>query len=90
MTRDAHGQRVVTIDGTTDHGGTIKTAFDTLLHGGRPVTGEGHWVWCPKCKGDFRILPSPSGRRHMGRTIAHEGTLTECGARLLAAPPLSA
>ena len=83
---DARGRPAIRLNDSTDHGGRVKTAFSNLLSEGRAVTGEGHWVWCPKCNGDFRILPSSSARRHEGRTIAYEGDLTECGARLLASP----
>ncbi|MDP9902508.1 PAAR domain-containing protein [Variovorax ginsengisoli] len=82
--RDEHNRSVIRLADTTDHGGTVKTAFEGLRVHDRPVAGEGCLVWCPRCKGDFAILPSSSGRRHHGRTIAYEGDLTACGARLIA------
>jgi uncharacterized Zn-binding protein involved in type VI secretion len=82
--RDHNKRRVVRLGDSTDHGGTVKTALTGMLVHGVPVAGEGCVVWCPRCKGDFPILPSSSGRRHDGKTIAYEGDATTCGARLVA------
>lgn len=81
--RDETGRPAVRLGDITDHGGRVKTALDGVLARGLPVAGEGCLVSCPRCGGDFRILRAVSGRSHMGRTIAYEGDLTECGARLL-------
>jgi uncharacterized Zn-binding protein involved in type VI secretion len=81
--RDETGRPAVRLGDSTDHGGRVKTALDNVLALGVPVAGEGCIVSCPRCRGDFRILRAASGRSHMGRTIAYEGDLTECGARLL-------
>jgi len=80
--RDASNRPVVRLGDPTDHGGEVITALDFQVQG-RPVTAEDCWTRCPRCAGEFRILPGPSGRRHLGRTIAFEGDLTECGARLV-------
>lgn len=80
---DAARRGVIRLGDSTDHGGQVKSAFDGLMALGRPVAGEGCVVWCPKCKGEFAILPAPSGRRHHGKTLAYDMDLTACGARLL-------
>ena len=80
--RDADGRAAIRLGDRTDHGGEVKTAFEGLKVHGVPVSGEDCIAWCPKCRGDFRLLPS-SSRRHMGKAIAYEGDLTECGARLI-------
>ena len=81
--RDENQRLAVRLGDGTDHGGTVKTALDKMLVLGIPVAGEGCIVSCPRCGGDYRILPSPSGRRHLERTIAYDHDVTECGARLL-------
>lgn len=81
--RNADNRRVVRLGDPTDHGGKVTTALDGMLADGVPVTAEGCLAWCPKCKGDFRILATPGGRQHKGKTIAYENDLTACGARLI-------
>jgi uncharacterized Zn-binding protein involved in type VI secretion len=81
--RDENQRLAIRLGDRTDHGGTVRTAFDKMLVLGIPVAGEGCIVSCPRCGGDYRILRSPSGRRHQGRTIAYDHDVTECGARLL-------
>lgn len=55
---------------------------------GKPISGVGHLVACPQCKGTFPILPDVLGRRipHAidGRNTAVEGMRTACGATLIA------
>ncbi|WP_219211122.1 PAAR domain-containing protein [Variovorax boronicumulans] len=87
--KDANNRRAIRLGDPTDHGGEVKTALTSILVRGLPVAAEGCLVTCPRCGGDFRILPSasPSPRRHLGQTIAFEDDLTECGARLLSTLP---
>jgi len=80
--RDANGRAVIRLDDPTDHGGEVKTAFAGLLALGKPVAGEGCVASCPRCGGDFKIVPS-SSRRHLGKQVAYEGDVTECGATLI-------
>ena len=82
--RNANGEAVIRLGDLTDHGGEVRTALTGMKVHGVPVAGEGCIAWCPKCKGDFRLLPAPGGKRHMGKSLAYEGDLTECGARLIA------
>ena len=80
--RDASGRAVIRLGDPTDHQGEVKTAFNGLTVRGVPVSGEDCMAWCPKCNGEFRLIPS-GPRRHMGKAIAYEGDLTECGAKLI-------
>ena len=86
--RDPQGRRVIRLGDTTDHRGTVKTALQNLKVQGIAAAGAGNLVYCPRCKGDFRIIPRDGeGRRHHGVLLAHEGDLTECGAVLIASLP---
>jgi uncharacterized Zn-binding protein involved in type VI secretion len=73
---------------TTSHGGRVLEGSATYTLFGRPVSGVGHMVMCPQCKGVFPILPDTLGRRvpHQiaGRDTAVEGMRTACGATLIA------
>ncbi|APW38291.1 hypothetical protein RD110_14745 [Rhodoferax koreense] len=80
--RDADNRRVVRLGDPTDHHGNVITALDFIVQG-IAVAAEDCMTWFPKCKGSFRILTLRVGRKHMGKTIAYEGDLTECGARLI-------
>ena len=80
--RDALGRGVIRLGDPTDHGGKVTTAFRELGVLGIAVAGESCLAWCPRCQGEFRLIPS-AGRRHHGRSIAYDGDLTECGARLI-------
>lgn len=80
--RDSTGRCVVRLGDPTDHEGEVITALDFVVQG-IPVTAEDCMTWCPRCKGHFKIIASRRERRHMGKTIAYEGDLTDCGARLI-------
>ena len=82
--RNAQGRAVIRLGDTTDHGGVVKTSLAAMKVHGIAVAGEDCIAWCPKCKGNFRLLPPLGGMRHMGKALAHDGDLTECGARLIA------
>jgi uncharacterized Zn-binding protein involved in type VI secretion len=80
--RNENGQGVIRLGDETDHGGEVRTALAGLKAMGVLVSGEDCVAWCPKCKGEFRLIPS-GPRRHMGKLLAYDGDLTECGARLI-------
>ena len=82
--RNAQGRTVVRLGDMTDHGGVVKTALRGMKAHGIEVAGEGCVAWGPKCNGNFRLLPTPGAKRHVGKTLAYDGDLTECGARLIA------
>jgi uncharacterized Zn-binding protein involved in type VI secretion len=73
---------------TTSHGGKVIEGSPTDKIDGRCISGVGHRVACPRCKGVFPILPDLLGRRYPhrmnGRDTAVEGMRTACGAVLIA------
>lgn len=73
---------------TTSHGGKVLEGNPTATLEGRPISGVGHMVACPQCKGTFPILPDLLGRRYPhvidGRNTAVAGMRTACGATLIA------
>ena len=80
--RDKLGRGVIRLGDPTDHGGKVTTSFDELRVLGLPVAGEGSLAWCPRCSGEFRLLPGAACRHH-GKAIAFDGDPTACGARLI-------
>ncbi|NIE85352.1 MULTISPECIES: PAAR domain-containing protein [unclassified Burkholderia] len=81
--RDENGRGVVRLHDKTTHGGEVITASDDLTALGVPVALEGHLTECPKCGGQFRIVPQGNTRRHHGARVAFHDDLTECGAQLI-------
>ena len=69
---------------STSHGGKVISASTLFVLHGIAVAQEGDMTHCPKCKGDFPILPSPGSSTSHGKTLAFEGTQTACGASLIA------
>jgi len=73
---------------TTSHGGKVLEGNPRSTIEGKPISGVGHKVFCPLCKGDFPILPDLLGRIYPhvidGRNTAVEGMRTACGAVLVA------
>ncbi len=57
---------------------------DTITVHGIAVALEGDMTHCPKCKGEFAILPSGEGKKNLGRWVAYADTKTACGAELIA------
>ncbi|ONJ27328.1 PAAR domain-containing protein [Burkholderia cenocepacia] len=45
---------------TTDHGGTVLDGFGLSNLNGRPASGVGHMVLCPKCQGTYPIVQGSS------------------------------
>lgn len=79
---------IICVGDTTSHGGNVLEGNPTATLDGRPISGVGHMVACPQCKGKFPILPDLLGRRYPhivdGRDTAVEGMRTACGATLIA------
>ncbi|MEX3956887.1 PAAR domain-containing protein [Trinickia sp. EG282A] len=79
---------IICVGDTTSHGGKVLEGNPTATLDGRPISGVGHMVACPQCKGTFPILPDLLGRRYPhvmdGRDTAVEGMRTACGATLIA------
>lgn len=87
--REGHVSRsIICVGDTTSHGGKVLEGSATATLEGKPISGVGHLVACPQCKGTFPILPDVLGRRipHAidGRNTAVEGMRTACGATLIA------
>ncbi|ORT79120.1 hypothetical protein B7G54_37455 [Burkholderia puraquae] len=69
---------------TTDHGGTVLDGFGHSNLNGRPASGVGHMVLCPKCQGAYPIVQGSSQYTIEGRAVALDGMKTACGASLIA------
>lgn len=81
--KDESGRGVIRLHDKTTHGGEVITACDDIKALGIPVALQDDMTWCPKCKGNFRILPENSPRAHHGKSVAYHNDPTECGARLI-------
>ena len=79
---------LILVGDSTSHGGVVLEGADTDTLNGRAIACVGHRVSCPKCKGDFPILPDGSGGHVLpwigGLNVAVEGMQTACGATLIA------
>uniref|UniRef100_E1T7J5 PaaR motif-containing protein n=1 Tax=Burkholderia sp. (strain CCGE1003) TaxID=640512 RepID=E1T7J5_BURSG len=82
------GRSIICVGDTTSHGGKVLEGTPTATLDGKPISGVGHMVACPQCKGTFPILPDLLGRRYPyrinERDTAVEGMRTACGATLIA------
>jgi uncharacterized Zn-binding protein involved in type VI secretion len=74
---------VIWLGDSTSHGGKVISASALMQVHGIAVALEGDMAYCPKCKGDYAILPSGKGKQHLGRWLAYAGTQTACGAVLM-------
>ncbi|MBR8314369.1 PAAR domain-containing protein [Burkholderia dolosa] len=81
--KDENGRGVIRLHDKTTHGGEVITASDDLTALGVLVALKDDLTWCPKCGGQFRIIPQSSTRNHHGTPIAFHDDPTECGARLI-------
>ncbi|MEO6918404.1 MAG: PAAR domain-containing protein [Collimonas sp.] len=81
--KDQHGRGVIRLGDKTSHGGEVITASDNFKVLGIAVALEGHMTICPKCKGQFAILPVNSTRKHHGKAVAYHDDPTACGATLI-------
>ena len=81
---NARYQAAVRLGDDTDHGGKVISVSSRYVLHGIGVALEGDMTHCPKCKGDYAILPTPGAATENGKTLAFEGTGTACGARLIA------
>ncbi|WP_109343369.1 PAAR domain-containing protein [Burkholderia cenocepacia] len=55
---------------TTNHGGTVLDGFGLSNLNGRPASGVGHMVLCPKCQGTYPIVQGSSQYTIEGRAVA--------------------
>lgn len=79
-----HQSAAIRLGDSTSHGGKVISASTLYVLHGIAVAQEGDMTHCPKCKGNFPILPTPSSSVNNGKTLAFEGTPTACGASLIA------
>ncbi|WP_332879775.1 PAAR domain-containing protein [Massilia sp. S19_KUP03_FR1] len=77
------GRAVVRLNDKTDHGGTVISASSGTRVMGRDAALAGDMTFCPKCKGNFPIMPDGAGARHNGRAYAYTNDATACGAKLI-------
>ncbi len=73
----------VVLGDSTTHSGKVISATTGFTAGGLPVAGHGDAVQCP-IHGATSIIASRGGFQSNGKTPAHEGDGTSCGARLVA------
>jgi uncharacterized Zn-binding protein involved in type VI secretion len=60
------GQAVIRLGDKTSHGGEVIAATATITVHSIAVALEGDMTYCPKCKGEFAILPSGEVKRTSG------------------------
>lgn len=78
------GRAVIRIDDKTDHGGTVIAVSSGTIVMGKEAALAGDMSFCPKCKGNFPLMPDGAGARHQGKPYAYDGDMTACGAKLIA------
>lgn len=78
------GKALIRIGDMTTHGGKVLNGFSDYTIQGIPVSGVGHLVACPLCKGVFPIIQGYEGITVNGVLVALEGNVTACGATLIA------
>lgn len=76
--------KMIRMGDTTTHGGIVLEGFAAYLAEGKPVSGVGHKVACPLCKGVFPIAQGNATHQVFGTPLAYEGMMTACGASLIA------
>ncbi|UOO76372.1 PAAR domain-containing protein [Neisseria sp. Dent CA1/247] len=67
----------------TTHGGYVLTGSSRMTVNGKQVALSGDPVSCPKCKGVFHIVEGGYPSVCDNKSIAFEGMLTTCGAKLI-------
>lgn len=77
------GCGVIRADDKTDHGGHVIKASSGTVVMGKTAALAGDMTHCPKCNGNFAIMPDGAGAKHMGRAYAYHDDVTECGAKLI-------
>ncbi|EJN24502.1 MULTISPECIES: PAAR domain-containing protein [unclassified Pseudomonas] len=78
---------IIRLGDSTSHGGTVLEAFSQTDLNGKPMSGVGHKVVCPLCKGVFPITQGSALLDVGGIAVALHGMKTACGASLIASNP---
>lgn len=81
--KDSNGRGVIRLGDTTSHGGKVISASSTFLVLGKNVACDGDEVFCPKCRGVFKISVGNSDREHQGKKVAYQDDKAACGAALV-------
>ncbi|MFD4839797.1 PAAR domain-containing protein [Achromobacter sp. NPDC058515] len=76
-------KEIIRVGDATNHGGTVLNGFGQTNLNGKPISGLGHMVACPKCKGVFPIVEGSDHYSVDGTPVALEGMKTACGASLI-------
>lgn len=78
------GRGVIRRNDETDHGGHVisATSGTTVIRVAAALADD--MTNFPAFKGNFAIKPDGAGATHEGRSYAHNGDVTECGAQLIA------
>lgn len=76
-------QPLIVLGDTTTHGGAVQSATTGFTANGIAVAGHGDIVHCP-AHGIVTIQAPQNGLRGNGKTPAHAGDTTTCGATLIA------
>lgn len=77
------GRGVIRLNDKTDHGGQVISVSSGTTVMGVVAALQDDMTHCPKCKGNFAIKPDGLGARHLGKSYAYNGDITECGAKLI-------
>lgn len=77
-------QPFIRLGDTTSHGGQVLEGFANYSVDGIPVSGLGHKVMCPRCKGVFPIVECLPQFTVNGVGVSIQGMRTSCGAVLIA------
>ena len=77
------GRGVIRTDDKTDHGGHVVKASSGTVVMGKTAALAGDMTHCPRCNGNFAIVPDGAGAKHIGRPYAYHDDVTECGAKLI-------
>ncbi|MGV8916590.1 MAG: PAAR domain-containing protein [Pseudomonas sp.] len=78
---------IIRLGDSTSHGGVILEAFSQADLNGKPISGVGHKVSCPLCKGVFPIAEGNSTYTVGGIAVALDDMKIPCGAALIASGP---
>lgn len=81
--KDSRGRGAIRLGDMTSHGGTVISASTTFSAMGKNVACDGDNVFCPQCRGVYKIAVTTSDRSHHGKKVAFHNDKTECGAQLV-------
>lgn len=77
------GRGIIRMSDKTDHGGQVISSSSGTFIENIEATLQGDMTFCPRCKGNFLIMPDGVGAKHAGISYAYHDDLTACGAKLI-------